>query len=86
MVRSRAGNRQVKGPDGKVDCRTRLLPDGTFDPLLMHPGSHGQNMSERDLNNPYGYAGLRSHNGGKSVSGQIKFKNFAYSIPSNADK
>ena len=80
------GNRQVKGPDGKVDCRVRLLPDGTFDPLLMHPGSHGQNMSERDLNNPYGYAGLRSDNGGKSVYGQIKFKKFSYNIPTNADK
>lgn len=32
------GNKQVRGIDGKVDCRVRLLSDGSFDHLLMHPG------------------------------------------------
>jgi hypothetical protein len=59
-------NSQVKGPDAKIDNRTGLLPDGSFDPLLVHPGIHGQNMAERDLNNYYGYNGLKSENGGKS--------------------
>ena len=37
------GSKQVKGLDGKVDCRVRLLiQDGSFDDLLMHPGSHSQ--------------------------------------------
>jgi hypothetical protein len=78
------GITQVKGPDGKLDCRVRLLPNGTFDHLLRHPGTHSQNMAEVDRNNPYGYAGLRSDTGGKSFYGVIYFKKFNFRIPSAA--
>ena len=76
----------MKGPDGKVDCRTSLLPDGTFDHLLMHPGTHAQNTSEVDRNNPYGYPGLKSGNGGKSVYGAINYGKFTYNVPTTPDR
>jgi hypothetical protein len=52
----------------------------------MHPVSHGQNMSEQDLNNPYGFAGLKSVNGGKTVYGAINFGKFTHNIPTTPDR
>jgi hypothetical protein len=52
----------------------------------MHPGSHSQNMSEIDLNNPNGYPGVNSDNGGKSFYSKIYFGKFRYRILTNPDK
>ena len=69
-----------------MDCRVRVLPDGTFDHLLMHPGSLSQNMSEIDQNNFYGYSGVNSDNVGKSFYSKIYFGKFGYRILTNPDK
>lgn len=52
----------------------------------MHPGTRPKYL-RGDLNNPYGYPGLKSDKGGKnSVYGVINFGKLKYNIPTNADK